>query len=115
MVNCFVLGKLYIELHVYPGPPSRCLGIDDLGKVFGAVRDARSKWYNVGLALSVSASDLDAIKSRHRGDPDDCLRETLSVFLRRSTPKPTWTQVADAMASHAVGFQYLVKRLPTQN
>ena len=113
MVNCFVLGKLYIE--IYPGPPSLCLGIDDLGKVFGAVRGARSKWYNVGLALSVSVSDLDAINSRHRGDPDDCLRETLSVFLKRLTPKPTWTQVADAMASNAVGFQYLVEELPTQN
>lgn len=98
-------------IFIYIGPQSQQLSINDLSQVYGEVEEARSQWYHIGLELRVSANDLDAIKSRNRDDPKDCLTEMLKVFLKRTDPKPTWAQLADAVGSKTVGYGYLVERI----
>lgn len=93
------------------GPQHQHLGIDDLGEVYAAMQDARSKWYHIGLELRISPNDLDAIKKQCNNDLKDALTETLLIYLRRVDPKPTWSQLADALGAKSVGFEYLVERV----
>jgi hypothetical protein len=72
------------------------------------MQNARSEWYHIGLELRISPNDLDAIKKQYN-DPKDALTETLKIFLRRLNPKPTWAQLADALGTKSVHYEYLVE------
>ena len=93
------------------GPKSQYLSIDDLGEVYDAMQDARSKWYHIGLELRIGPNDLDAIVKQCNNDLTNALTETLSIYLRRLDPKPTWSQLADALGARSVGFEYLAERV----
>jgi hypothetical protein len=75
------------------------------------MRKARAKWDDIGLELKISPNDLDAIKKQY-DDPADALKATLQIFLRR--PKPTWAQLADALGTESVGYEYLVESVRHQ-
>lgn len=62
----------------------------------------RAHWYNIGLNLGVSDGTLRAIKVQSN-DPSECLRETLTTWLKSYPPTPTWTKVIDALRSNSVG------------
>ena len=55
------------------------LSIEDMGMVFYELYEAFTKWCNIGLKLGMSYmyNDLQAIKQRHRDDPDECFKDVL--------------------------------------
>ena len=89
-----------------------CLDINDLCAVQVAVWGARSKWYDIGVALRVSPDTLDVIDKDKRGACDDCFREMLKEWLRRPEPHPTWTELAQALKSPVIGYGHLANELP---
>lgn len=82
-----------------------------MGTVYNEVKDARAKWYFIGLALGINPNDLDSIKTKCRENPDECLTETLKVFLKENDPKATWARLADALEDSSVGEGYLADEL----
>ena len=59
-------------------------GEDDIHDVISAVIKLAGKWKDLGIALGVRSSDLDAIQSDYRHSSSDCLRETLLKWLRQN-------------------------------
>ena len=76
-------------------------------KVFGV----RTKWYNVGLRLGVSADVLDSIRSQHGPDPDECFREMLKRWLQSCDPSPTWSALVKALRSPTVNQHQLARQV----
>ena len=62
------------------------------------LNDVRAKWYNIGVQLGVSVGTLDAIKNQCLNEPFDCLRETLTKWLKTCLSPPTWPNVVDALS-----------------
>ena len=92
------------------------LSTDDLSAVTTAVWHARVKWRAIGLQLGIPPGDLDAIGERHRDNSDACLPDMLTKFLQKVSPKqPTWSRLADAMASTVVGRGDIAKKLRRMN
>lgn len=83
----------------------------DLSNVYEELLDVRAKWYDFGLQLQVSSSDLDAIRQKNREDPQECLRDLLSICLKQANPKPTWEVVTTALRSRTVGFEQLAESI----
>ena len=74
------------------------LKIDDLQVVKNDLWDARTKWKDFGLALSMKKSALDSIDMTQRGNPGDCLREMLADWLRGAGDPPrTWSTIVAAL------------------
>ena len=92
----------YGFVHLY----AEIFRIDDLLKVQNAVWEARSKYYSLGLALGVSAGDLDAIEKSCVCKVDDCFVEMLKVCLRSGSGL-SQQALADALALPTVGFRHL--------
>ena len=62
----------------------------------------RSKWYEIGLQLGVSVGTLNAIKKDYHST-SDCLRETLTIWLKTSPSPPTWNNIVDVLRRSTVG------------
>ena len=72
---------------------------------------ARSKWYNLGLALKLSPDDLDAIgNGEHSGKPGDCLREVLKLWLSIAT-NPEKGDLIEALKAPSVEYASLADEL----
>ena len=87
------------------------LSIDDLQKVQDSTWDVRAKWFNIGLALGISAGTLDAVKKTHQSDCDDCYTSVMKIWLRGVDPHPTWAALSDALKSTSVGCGHLAEQL----
>ena len=79
-------------------PAGQQLTVDDLRVLMKELNDVRADWYNIGVQLGVSVGTLKAIKSQCLNEPFDCLRETLTKWLKTSLSPPTWTNVVDALS-----------------
>ena len=66
------------------------------------LNDTRAKWYDIGLQLGVSVGTLNAIKKDYNST-SDCLRETLTKWLKTCPSVPTWNSIVDALRSSTVG------------
>ena len=79
----------------------------------GAVREelfkARTKWYDIGLALKVPVTTLDCIDSQF-GNHSDKLRETLKVWLKTAT-EPSWQDVVGVLKRPVVGEPKLASNI----
>ena len=62
-------------------PPA---GDDDFQDVRLEVANLVAKWKDLGTSLGVRQSDLDTILSTNPHSLNDCLRETLLLWLRQS-------------------------------
>ena len=80
------------------------LTMNDLQLIQEAVFNARTEWYNIGLALEVDVATLDGIMidGQHVKHKDK-LRETLKTWLM-TNPEPTWQAIVNALKSHVVGY-----------
>ena len=78
------------------------LTIDDLAAVHSKAWRARSKWYNIGLQLGLTADDLDCIRMDYH-DTDSCFTEMLKQWLRQSIEK-TWDRLIKALRSETVNY-----------
>ena len=77
------------------------LNIDDLGTVWEALFDTRSKAYNIGLKLKVPMGRLKSIKKQY-SDPSDQLREMLTAWLEMAAQQK-WQTIVDALRSRIIG------------
>lgn len=73
--------------------------------------DVRSKWKALGIELRIDAPTLESIETRSRGNPDDCFRILLDTWLCGDTPKPTITNLSEALKSRTVNYGYLASKL----
>jgi hypothetical protein len=71
---------------------------------------ARSKWYNIGLELGISAGTLDSIEATCQ-NPDKCVTAVIKDWLKNK-PKPSWAAVANALKSPMVEYAQLAEELP---
>ena len=78
------------------------LNDSDLRSIQKYMWDARSKWFNIGIQLSVTIGDLEAIK-KENPDCGGCLTRVLLTWLRKGSPTPTWQSLITAMKVPAVG------------
>ena len=73
-----------------------------LKTLFNALHPVRAKWYNIGLQLDISYTELDNFKKIY-SDTSDLLREMLKYWLQTATdPHPTWEAVFEALRSCVV-------------
>lgn len=89
----------------------RLLSISSLQEVLKEIHAARSQWEFIGLELGVSKDDLDALKREHGLNPQKCLTELLSKWLRQFEPTPTWASLIRALRSDVVGYKDLSEKL----
>ena len=61
----------------------------------------RSRWRFVGIELGIDVNTLDAIERDHR-KAEDCLTELITIWLRRTNPKPTKSAITRALESQSV-------------
>ena len=66
------------------------------------------RWKHIGRALRLDQGQLKKIEKENRDDLDDCLSETLSLWLNKNynTEKfgnPTWELLAEAVSHRAGG------------
>ena len=80
------------------------LTIQDMRVVQTVLWDARPKWYNIGIQLHITVSDLDVIKEKNLGNPDECFTELLTQWLRQVNPPPTWISMMTALRSPTVNL-----------
>ena len=69
------------------------------------------KWENIGILLGIEPGKLDTIKAAE-SLPQNCLREMLKIWLKRVSPPPSWTAIADAV--DLLGDQKLADLLRTK-
>ncbi len=60
------------------------------------VRSASPNWFDLGLALKLSYTDLTNFREMYRGDNKVCLRETLACRLQSGDPL-TWEGMCTAL------------------
>jgi hypothetical protein len=88
---------------------------DDLRVVRKAIWDARSKWFSLGIELSITVTALEAIKQKNKENADDCLTEMLLEWLRQANPKPTWACMVAALREPTVGLEQLAESVENEH
>ena len=73
-----------------------------------AVRD---KWFELGVQLNLLPSDLNVIQMECNNKPSRCLLGMLSLWLKVTSPPPTWQNVVDALCSPAVSRPVVAKAI----
>ena len=88
--------------------------INDLDGVLDALWGARARWNDIGRKIGVDAGTLATM----RGSDDDCIRETLTHWLRgvykpdEQNSKPrTWHTLIEALRAKTVNFAAMANDL----
>ena len=105
-LNCFAGNFNDNDHHLFLG----ILKIENLVDVQNAVWPARSKYYNIGIALGVPAGDLDAFEKSNAHRVDECFMDVLKHCLRRNEGL-SQQKLANALASDPVGFGNLADEI----
>jgi hypothetical protein len=87
-----------------------CLGPNELRRVQDTIWEARMQWYNLGLGLDITPDSLDSIELANAQNSDRCFRAMLSKWLREHQ-RPTWSALAEALTSPAVGLSHLAEEI----
>ena len=78
------------------------LSENDLGVLVEELNNINTKWNNLGLQLGVSVGTMNSIKKDCNGT-SDCLRETLTIWLKTCPSPPSWNNIVDALRCRTVG------------
>ena len=78
----------------------KILSLNDLANVLTELHIAQAKWYNLGLQLKVSVTDLQRIESEYKNDHGTCLRQMLVRWLE--TGSATWEALIEALQAPIV-------------
>ena len=70
--------------------------------------EVSDKWEDIGIFLDIDSDILDAIRLNY-GDIRSCLREMLKIYLKRASPPPSWSAIAEAI--ELLGNRYIANRL----
>ena len=73
---------------------------------------AAGKWEDIGILLGIEPGRLDAIKTAENHTAQSCLREMLKIWLKRISPPPSWSAIAEAV--ELLGDQNLADYLRTK-
>ena len=73
---------------------------------------AADKWEDIGILLGIKPGRLDAIKTAENHTAQSCLREMLKIWLKRISPPPSWSAIAEAI--ELLGDQNLADQLRTK-
>ena len=90
------------------------LTLDELKVVQNSIWDARAKWFNLGVQLNVKPTSLEAIQQYDK-DPDNCITKVLTVWLKQSNPRPTWSSLVVALKQQTDGLEELADRIERQH
>lgn len=71
--------------------------------VLNEVSTLKAKYYQLGLAVGVPPSELDAVRSTYNQDKSQALAEVLHTWLRGVGELPTWQNLVKAIDSPACG------------
>ena len=80
----------------------------DLKDLFKELCITADNWENIGVLLGIEPWQLNSVKTAENL-PQNCLREMLKVWLKRISPPPTWSSIAEAI--EVLGDQELAARL----
>ncbi len=80
----------------------------DLNEMYTEMFEARSKWYNLGLALGLDTGTLDSIDIEHK-KCENCLREVLKQ--RDNTKKLTREEIDQALRQTTVQINTLANEI----
>ena len=72
---------------------------------------ARSKWLDLGLALSIDHDTLQSIEREKSSDASACQRVMLHHWLQRAKPAPTWKAIIEALKCDTVSQGQLAQAL----
>ncbi len=97
--------------HLFPIVGRLCL--DDLVTILTELLPACVDWYNIGLALNIRPTALNAMKAGTDKEPKDCLRDMLIEWLSAS-PDPSWEGLIAALRHPIVGKETLARQLETK-
>ena len=75
------------------------MGTGDLREVQDFFWEFRAEWKTIGVELGIDIATLDSIEKSNVRVVEDCLREMLTRWLRRATPKPTRSAMAAVLKS----------------
>ena len=81
----------------------------DIKELMDITWKAREKWFNIGIQLEMSVSDLKVISQNKSGQPDGCFVEMLVQWLRQG--KATWEALINALKSEPVGYLQLANEI----
>ncbi len=81
----------------------------DLGKLYSATFDARTKWRNILLALEISSATINGIGTKWHDNPDDCYREGLLEWLKGG--ERSWEDVVKALSNPTVGHIHIARTI----
>ena len=92
--------------------------VKDLSELVLLLLDATASWESIATQLELSQKVIDTIAQKF-DDPEDCLRESLELWLSKVDPVPTREQLARALQSPPVGrediAQQVVLEFPKQH
>ncbi len=97
---------LCISLYISICNADTVLTISDILEVYEKVQSASPNWFNLGLALKLSYTDLTNFRETYRGDNDVCLREALARRLQSGGPL-TWEGICTALKHPTVKRNYV--------
>ena len=92
---------------------------EDLAELLTLLHGVRAKWKNIAIQLGLPKEDIDAIASDNNYKTEDCLTESITVWLKGV--EPTREQLAKALQSPTVGREDIaltvhpnLKKLPNK-
>ena len=71
---------------------------------------ARTKWFNLGLALGLDQETLKAIEAENPGQTDTCLREMLATRLQSGGPL-TWVEICICLRKPTIKREDLARQI----
>ena len=83
----------------------------DLPELLRLLHCVRAKWESIATQLGLSQGDIEAIGRRKFYDPDDCLKEVITLWLIGVDPEPTREQLARALQSPPVGREDIAQKV----
>ena len=89
------MSHYHTDMMSHNQPAGQQFSVDDLRVVMEEMNNVRAKLYNIGVQLGVNIGTLKAIKEQYLNNPSECLRETLTTWLKSSTPM--WANFVDAL------------------
>ena len=92
---------------LYHHMSTHLVGLKSLHSELHPVAD---KWYSLGVQLQVPIESLKCIETEHH-QMNRCLLEMLTVWLKCTTPPPTWNILTEALESPPVGERLLAQKL----
>ena len=68
-----------------------------------------SEWHPIGTFLEIPDGELNTIAEREQGDPRKCLMAMLGVWLHRTNPPASWSDIAEAV--EVVGMSDIAQQI----